>query len=547
MENAATALAGTSKNITGLTQGTTYDWRVRANCSGGSGNYVSTQFTTTMPCNAPIGLTTSSITSNSANISWSSATGANSYDIEYKATISSTWISVATGTTSTSANLSGLAAATSYDWRVRSNCSSGSSSFSSAQFTTATAGGCTDPIGLTASNITATSADVSWNPVGGAIDYNVFYKANSVNNWSLGARNINSTVFTLSGLSPSTDYTWRVKANCTSGGSSFIFAGFTTTAGATCNAPSGLTSSSVTSTGADVSWSAVSGANNYDVDYKLTTSSTWISAATSTPATSVSFSTLAPFTSYDWRVRANCSSGSSSYSLAQFTTLTSTGCSDQFEPNDSYATAADVSTGIDIDAQISHSGDEDFYRFSNSPSQSKIKVTLTNLPADYDLQLFTKTGFVTRTSQNPGIMDESVILNTVNNGSYVVRVYSTTGAFSSGQCYTLNIQIGSANFTEFDPAAPATNEATTTLRSGLKVFPVPASSSLTVSFDAYKRGTADLIITNRLGQQILRKTVGVDDGINTTNLDVSKITPGMYFLKLINGKEVQMKKLMIGR
>ncbi|MDQ6762633.1 MAG: T9SS type A sorting domain-containing protein, partial [Bacteroidota bacterium] len=124
-------------------------------------------------------------------------------------------------------------------------------------------------------------------------------------------------------------------------------------------------------------------------------------------------------------------------------------------------------------------------------------------------------------------------------------VYGYNGAFDNNQCYTLNIQLSATNFSP-DLSAPALKNATT-IRQGLKVYPVPASSSLTVSFDAYKRGTADIIITNRLGQQILHKNVGVDDGINITNLDVSKITPGMYFLKVINGEDVQMKKLMIGR
>ncbi|MEO8109751.1 MAG: fibronectin type III domain-containing protein [Ginsengibacter sp.] len=547
-----TGTTSTTANLTGLAASTSYDWRVRSNCSSGSSSFSSTQFTTlaTSACNAPGGLTTSSITSGSANISWSSATGANSYDVDYKATSSSTWISRVSGTTSTTANLTGLAASTSYDWRVRSNCTSGSSSFSSTQFTTASVTGCADPSGLTASSITATSANVSWSTVGGAIDYNLFYKATSVNNWSLGAKNIVGSSFSLSGLTASTNYTWRVKANCASGSSNYILAQFTTTTAGTCNAPTGLASSAITLTGANVSWSSVSGANNYSVDYKLTTSSTWISLAAATTSTSVNLSGLASSASYDWRVRANCSSGSSSYNQAQFTTLAAGGCSDQFEPNNTYATAANVSTGVNINAQISSSGDEDYYRFSNSPGQSKIKVTLTNLPADYDLQLYTKTGFVTRTSQNTGTKDEAVILNTINSGSYVVRVYSTAGASNSSQCYTLNIQIGSGNFTIVHPASPvsAVIDATAaTLEGGLEVYPVPASSSLTASFNAYKRGIADLIIINRLGQQVMRKTVGVNDGINTTKLDVSKLTPGMYFLKVINGEKVQMKKVMIGK
>ncbi|MEO8111205.1 MAG: hypothetical protein ABI594_14275, partial [Ginsengibacter sp.] len=68
---------------------------------------------TSTACNAPAGLTTSSITSSSANISWGGVSGANNYDIDYKATSSSTWISRVSGTTSTSSNLTGLAASTS--------------------------------------------------------------------------------------------------------------------------------------------------------------------------------------------------------------------------------------------------------------------------------------------------------------------------------------------------------------------------------------------------------------------------------------------------
>ncbi len=61
----ATAQTGTSASLTGLTQGSLYDWRVQATCSAGSGNFVQAQFTTTAPfvCNAPGGLTSSAITS----------------------------------------------------------------------------------------------------------------------------------------------------------------------------------------------------------------------------------------------------------------------------------------------------------------------------------------------------------------------------------------------------------------------------------------------------------------------------------------------------
>jgi hypothetical protein len=42
---------------------------------------------------------------------------------------------------------------------------------------------------------------------------------------------------------------------------------------------------------------------------------------------------LAAATLYDWRVRTNCASGSSSYTQAQFTTQAAPGCGTAFEPN----------------------------------------------------------------------------------------------------------------------------------------------------------------------------------------------------------------------
>ena len=68
---------------------------------------------------------------------------------------------------------------------------------------------------------------------------------------------------------------------------------FTITAGSSCGAPTGLAASSaITTSGATVSWTAVSGAVSYDVDYKLTSSGTWTNAATATTHTSVNLSGL---------------------------------------------------------------------------------------------------------------------------------------------------------------------------------------------------------------------------------------------------------------
>jgi len=87
-----------------------------------------------------------------------------------------------------------------------------------------------------------------------------------------------------------------------------------------CGDPTGLTITTPKKTSTKVSWNAVSGADNYDVDYKTNAESSWTNAATGTTATSVDLTDLVANTLYNWRVRVNCSGGSGNYAQANFTT-----------------------------------------------------------------------------------------------------------------------------------------------------------------------------------------------------------------------------------
>ena len=82
-----------SVDLTGLTAGTLYNWRVRANCTGGTGNYVQANFTTATPppaCGDPTGLSNTTPTQTSTTVSWNTVGGANNYDVDYKTNAAST-------------------------------------------------------------------------------------------------------------------------------------------------------------------------------------------------------------------------------------------------------------------------------------------------------------------------------------------------------------------------------------------------------------------------------------------------------------------------
>lgn len=70
----------------------------------------------------------------------------------------------------------------------------------------------TTPSGLTVGTTTSTSAPVSWNSVTDAGSYKVEYKTTSASNWMAVSPNPTTASCTITGLTPSTTYNWRVTA-----------------------------------------------------------------------------------------------------------------------------------------------------------------------------------------------------------------------------------------------------------------------------------------------------------------------------------------------
>jgi hypothetical protein len=305
---------------------------------------------------------------------------------------------------------------------------------SNANFTITSGSSCGTPIGLASSNITTSGATVSWNAVSGATSYAVDYKLNSSSTWTSFSTAQTATTANLTGLNSGSLYDWRVTTTCASGTSTPAAAQFTTATVAACNAPTGL-SSSVTSNSATVSWSTVSGAISYAVDYKLNTSSTWTSVSTAQTTTSANITGLTASTLYDWRVTTNCSSGASTPAPAQFTTSAVSTCATAFEPNETQATAAAITSGVVNSAAISSSTDIDYYKITTT-STSNISYNLAGPSGvDYDLYVYNSAGTQIGSSTST-TATESVSLTGQAAGTYYIKVIGYNGA-NSATCYTI--------------------------------------------------------------------------------------------------------------
>ena len=395
---------------------------------------------------------------------------------------------------------------------------------------------CGNVTGLTASAITNTGATLSWSALSGAINYDVDYKLNSASTWTNAITATTGLSTVLSGLTQGSVYDYRVRANCSGATGAYVQAQFTTTSPATCNAPTGLTAAAVTASSATLNWSAVSGAANYDVDYKLNTSTTWNIAATATATTSVSVSGLTASSLYDWRVRANCTTVglSSIYSQAQFTTGAISTCPGPLDvsTNGTASGAATIPFNTDVKGLISPTGDNDYYKFVIT-SGGTATITLTTLPFDYDVKLYSSNGTTQLAISQAGGTTSESISRTYTAGTYYVHVYGYNGANSATSCYTLKVQLGTASVQDLP--------VTIIPDFKVKFFPNPVTAKLSVYMVADNR-QKNLTLMDVSGKVVY--TQQITDMFTT--LDLQKLSRGVYFIKITqtDGKVLHNEKII---
>jgi chitodextrinase len=288
---------------------------------------------TMFTCDHPTGLSTTNITTTSATCNWAAVSGAANYRVNWHVVGNATWQTALVSGSSLSYMITGLTTNTNYEWKVKTLCgSNGESDFSEAvAFTTAGAQACTAPTDLSTTNITANSATFNWAPVANALHYRVSWHVSGTSNWLTALVTAPTTSYTTISLTPNTAYEWKVKTLCDGGGESDnspALAFSTAAAPQACNAPTGLTTTDITTTSAIFHWNAVAGAVNYRVNWHVVGNSTWQTALVAAPATAYTVTGLTPNTNYEWKVKTLCvDNGESDFSPAlAFKTLGSQSC-----------------------------------------------------------------------------------------------------------------------------------------------------------------------------------------------------------------------------
>ncbi|QBZ98721.1 fibronectin type III domain-containing protein [Flavobacterium sangjuense] len=315
-----------------LTCGTTYEWQVRRICASPAGSTTITlsdwstsgTFTTLActpePCNTPTGLTATNVSQTGANLyltPTSSNTG--TFNIRYHVGTSTTWTVLEHVTLPY--QLGNLTCGTNYEWQVRRICTSPAGTITLSDWSTAgtfttlacTPEPCNTPTGLTVGSVSQTGANLYLTPTSSNTGtFNIRYHAGTTATWTV-LEHV-TLPYQLGNLTCGTTYEWQIRRVCTSSSagtttlSDWSTAGtFTTLACTTapCNAPTGLTATNVSQTGAYLYLSPTSGnAGVFNIRYHAANATTW--TAIEHVTLPYQLGNLTCGTTYEWQVQLIC-------------------------------------------------------------------------------------------------------------------------------------------------------------------------------------------------------------------------------------------------
>ncbi|MBK7425541.1 MAG: fibronectin type III domain-containing protein [Saprospiraceae bacterium] len=374
--------------------------------------------------------------------------------------------------------------------------------------------------------------------------------------------NVTGTNTNLTSLSPNSTYNVRVQTVCNSSSSSFSpIVNFTTlNQSGTCNVPGGLNATNITSTQAQISWSAVSGAISYILEYKVSASSIWLPV--NVTGTTHTLSTLIPNSTYNYRVKTICSSNSSAFSpTSNFTTeeeQSGSGYCSSSGQNASLEWISRVAVGTINRTSGSDGGYFDATFMSSGVPRGRSQTLIhragysgenrmlywrmwIDLNQDGD---FNDSGelLVSRSSNSSNDQYVSYLIpHSATLGSTRMRIQAKYNAYGD-PCETFangEVEDYTINITDLY-GLPAEGEGQElNIINEIKMFPNPVGDDLNITFQAAQYLDLNIQIIDMFGRVLKEEEYHAQEGDNRFAIPVSELISGPYILILKNGNLIK--------
>ncbi|GAB3839833.1 N-acetylmuramoyl-L-alanine amidase [Hymenobacter jeollabukensis] len=244
--------------------------------------------------------------------------------------------------------------------------------------------------------------------------------------------------------------------------------------------------------------------------------------------------------------RSDCATTRPGFAAAWSSTGGSTGCpTDSYESNGTLATAPAIGVNVNNVAYICPAGDVDWYKFTSSSTNNNLNITLTNVPVDYDMELYNAAGTLLYSSTQPGTTAESIVYNGAPAATYYVKVYGYNNNTSTS-AYTLRVATQSVAWRAAGSALVAASSTAELERPAVKMTnPVAVGEQTWLTVTGYE-GPAELGLRDTQGRPVGESThaefrAGQPLGYTLP----TGLRPGIYLVRVQLDTHVQTLKLLV--
>ena len=251
-------------------------------------------------------------------------------------------------------------------------------------------------------------------------------------------------------------------------------------------------------------------------------------------------------------LRSDCATTRPGFAASWTSTGSAPACpADAYEANNTQATGKALGVNVNNSAYICPATDVDWYSFVTNSTNNDVKITLTNLPFDYELQLYNAAGTLLFSSTSPSTTAETIIYNNAPAATYYVKVYGYNGATSNTTAYTLRV---STQAVAWAPTAPDNGSATVIAAADhsapdrpvvTMTNPIEAGEKAWLTVAGYD-GPATLVLRDAQGQ--IRGTALQTAVTDATPLGYTVprgLRPGVYVLTVQLDTHVEYVKLLV--
>ncbi len=230
--------------------------------------------------------------------------------------------------------------------------------------------------------------------------------------------------------------------------------------------------------------------------------------------------------------------------------FTYTNCTNSFEPNDASTQATILTVGTAVTSQIATSTDIDYYKFTTTGAAPKIRVTLSTLPADYDLLLYSSTasgaiGSQIGASANGGTTLEQIKYNSPTGaGIYYLKVYGYSGAKSTTVCYTLIAEASNTAYIR-DPNFDVFSKDVISSSNSLQLYPNPTDNEVRIVYEAETDGRYGIELIDLQGRRVLNEQQLFIQGTNEQVVNLNAVNSGVYLVRISSENTAESKTALL--